>query len=435
MRKDELLRILNDWNFWRRELDTGIPREGYVKEMIDLLGTGKIVAIMGARRSGKSYLMRQVIKETSREIGAKNTLMINFEDVRIEPTVETMDMAFNLYLDVLRPAKLPFIFLDEVQRVDGWERWVRTVHELGKARIAVSGSSAKLLSRELGTLLTGRHLDIMVFPLSFKEFLKFRNFKVDAENPLDLIEKEGKIKKLLEEYLEYGGFPEVVLTGRKTEILSTYYDDITTRDVIERHRLRKPDKLRALCRYYLTNISSQHTFNSISRFLGMPVDTVARYSSYSEQAFLIFFIKRFSFSVKEQENSPRKVYAIDTGLSNFIGFRFTENPGKTMENIVAIELLRRSGDEIFYWRDTYGREVDFVAKDDLKIRQLIQVTYASGRGDIDEREIKALLKAGRELKCGDLLIITWEYEGEEEVKGKKIVFTPLWKWLLKIKTG
>lgn len=432
MRKEDLLRVLNDWNLWRREFDTGIPREDYVREILDLLGTRKIVAVMGARRSGKSYLMRQVIKEISGEIGNKNTLMINFEDVRIEPTTETMDAAFNLYLEVLRPDKPPFIFLDEVQRVDGWERWVRTIHELEKARITVSGSSAKLLSRELGTLLTGRHLDIRVFPLSFREFLKFKNFKVDPENLLDLIEKEGRIKGLLEEYLEYGGFPEVVLAERKTEILSTYYEDITTRDVIERYRIRKPDKLKALCRYYLTNISSPHTFNSVSRFIGMPVDTVARYSGYSEQAFLIFFIKRFSFSVKEQENSPRKVYAIDTGLSNFIGFRFTENIGKTMENIVAIELLRRCSRDggIFYWKDTYGREVDFVVKDGLKVRRLIQVTYASARGDIDEREIKVLLKACKELKCEDLLIITWEYEDEEESKGRKIVFTPLWKWLL-----
>jgi hypothetical protein len=394
MRKDELLRVLNEWNFWRRELETGTPREDYIKKILDFLKTKKVVAIMGARRSGKSYLMRQVIKEISNEIGNKNTLMINFEDVRMEPTIETIDRGFKLYLEVLKPDKRPFIFLDEVQRVEGWERWVRTIHELEKARIAVSGSSAKLLSRELGTLLTGRHLDITIFPLNFEEFLKFKNFKVE-KNLLDLIEKEGMIKELLGEYLEYGGFPEVVLADRKMEILSTYYGDITTRDVIERYRIRKPDKLRALGKYYLTNISSQHTFNSISRFLMMPVDTVARYSGYLEQAFLIFFVKRFSFSVKEQENSPRKVYAIDTGLSNFIGFRFTENLGKTMENMVAIELQgKRSKEiEIFYWKDNFGREVDFVVKEGLEIKQLIQVTYASDKEEIEKREIKALIKA------------------------------------------
>jgi hypothetical protein len=159
------------------------------------------------------------------------------------------------------------------------------------------------------------------------------------------------------------------------------------------------------------------------------VDTVARYSNYLEQAYLIFFIKRFSFSLKEQENSPRKVYAIDPGLSNVIGFRFTENFGKTMENVVAVELRRRAI-ETFYWKDNLGREVDFVVKADLNVKQLIQVTYASIREEIDEREIKALVKARDELKCSDLLMVTWEYEGEETIKDNKIAYKPLWKWLL-----
>ena len=162
--------------------------------------------------------------------------------------------------------------------------------------------------------------------------------------------------------------------------------------------------------------------------MGIPVKTVERYSKYIESSRMILFVKRFSFSVKEQENSPRKVYSIDTGLSNTVGFRFLENYGRIIENLVAVELLRR-GKEIFYYKSQDQKEVDFVVKEGLKVKELIQVCY-----DLDvntkEREVKALVKASKELGCNSLLVITWDHEAKEEFKEKKIEFRPLWKWLL-----
>jgi len=185
--------------------------------------------------------------------------------------------------------------------------------------------------------------------------------------------------------------------------------------------------------FYLTNIASPISFNRLSKVLKIPTKTVERFSKFISVSRMIFFLEKFSFGAKERMISPLKVYSIDTGISNAIGFRFMENFGKLMENLVAIELqrrFRRPNFEIYYFKDYQQNEVDFVIKEGLKVKQLIQVTYASGKDEIEEREIRALIKASNLLKCGDLLIITWNYEDEIEVENKKIVFKPLWKWLL-----
>ena len=433
MRKEELLEILQDWNFWRKELDTGKERRRYLEKCLRFLKTRVIVAVVGVRRAGKSYIMRQAIKKLIENgIKRKNILMVNFEDRRfIEFYPKLLDEIYETYLEFLKPGKKPFIFLDEVHNVPKWERWVRTMQELGKAKIVVSGSSAKLLAGELATLLTGRHLDIVVFPLGFKEFLYFKNLEIKDE--LDLAAKKIEIKRLFREYLEFGGFPEVVLSEEKKQLLLTYFDDIITKDIERRYNLREREKLRALARFYLTNISSPITFNSLSKFLNTTTNTTEKFSSYLEEANILFFVKRFSFKVKEQEKSPRKVYAIDVGLANAVGFKFSANLGRIAENIVAIELKRKmldSNAEIYYWKNPQHQEVDFAVKQGLKVKQLIQVCWNINEYKTKEREVKSLLKASKKLKCKNLLVITWDYEGEEKMGRKKIKFTPLWKWLL-----
>jgi len=436
MEKRNLLEILNDWNFWKKELDTGKERRAYIERCLNFLKPNVVVAIIGVRRAGKSYIMRQMIKKLIKTgIEKKNILMVNFEDKRfVEFYPKLLDEIYETYLEFLKPDEKQFIFLDEIHNTPKWERWVRTMQELGKAKMVVSGSSAKLLSGELATVLTGRHLDVFVFPLSFKEFLHFKNLEIKDE--LDIVANKIEIKRFFNEYFEFGGFPEVVLSSEKKQLLLTYFDDILTKDIEKRYELRKSEKLRALAKFYLTNISSTITFNSLKRFLDTTTNTIEKYSSYLEEANMIFFVKRFSFKVKEQEKSPRKVYSVDVGLANAVGFRFSENFGKVAENIVAIELKKEEklnpNVEIYYWKDYAGREVDFVLKEGLTLKQLIQVTYVSTKNEIKKREIKSLLKASKELKCKDLLVITWDYEGEEKIGRKKIKFKPLWKWLLKI---
>ena len=436
MDKRNLLEILNDWNFWKKELDTGKERGLYIERCLKFLKPNVVVAIIGVRRAGKSYIMRQVIKKLIKTgVEKKNILMVNFEDKRfVEFYPRLLDEIYETYLEFLKPDEKQFIFLDEIHNTPNWERWVRTMQELGKAKIVISGSSAKLLSGELATVLTGRHLDMFVFPLSFKEFLHFKNLKIKDE--LDVVANRIEIKRLFNEYFEFGGFPEVVLSSEKKQLLLTYFDDILTKDIEKRYNLRRGEKLRVLAKFYLTNISSTITFNSLKRFLGTTTNTIEKYSSYLEEANIIFFVKRFSFKVKNQEKSPRKVYSVDVGLANAVGFRVSENLGRVAENIVAIELKKgeklNPNIEVYYWTDYTGKEVDFVIKEGLKVKQLIQVTYVSSRNEIKKREIKALLKASEELKCKDLLMITWDYEGEEEIKGNRIRFKPLWKWLLKM---
>jgi len=439
MEKKELLEILQDWNFWKKELDTGKERKEYLKQANRLVKSKIIIAIIGVRRSGKSYLMRQVIKKLIEEKKErKNVLFVNFEDKRFaEFYPKLLDEIYETYLEFLKPSGKPLILLDEVHNIPKWERWVRTMQELDKAKIVISGSSSKLLAGELATVLTGRHLDIFVFPLTFKEFLYFKNLEI--KDNLDMITKKTEIKRLLSEYIEFGGFPEVVLGEEKKQLLLTYFDDILTKDIEKRYKLRKSEKLRALVRFYLTNISNTITFNSIKKFLDVTTNTTEKFSSYLEEANMIFFVKRFSYKIKEQEKAPRKVYSIDSGLANAVGFKFSSNLGHSAENIVAIELKKKGTAnpnlEIYYWQDLQ-HEVDFVLKE-VKVKQLIQVCWNIEEYKTRERELKALLKASKKLKCKNLLVITADYEREEKIKSKnrtyKIKFIPLWEWLLEQK--
>jgi len=435
MNKNEIIEILQDWNFWKKDLEAGIKRPIYLNKLKGFLKSGQIVTITGARRAGKSFLMRQLIKSLiSDGVDRNNILMVNFEDPRFtELDARTLQTIYEVYLEFLNPEGEIFIFLDEVQGVSGWERWVRTIHELNKAKLVVSGSNAKLLGKELSTLLTGRHIDLVVFPLSFKEYLTFNG--IDLRDRLDFISKRVEIERFFRKYVEWGGFPEVVLSSsERKQMLLHYFEDIINKDLIRRYRVRKSERLNSLAKFYLANISSSITFSSLEKFLNVSADTVEKFSRYFEDAYLLFFLKRFSFKVKEQEKSPRKVYAIDTGLASTIGFRFSQNLGRLAENIIFLELVRRralekNSLEIYYWKDSQHREVDFVIKEGLKVAQVMQICWEINRPETKAREIKALLKAMEKLELNEGFVITQDLEKEENIAGKKIRYVPLWKWL------
>lgn len=435
MDKNEIINILQDWNFWKKEQPTGITRKVYLSTLGNFIGTNQIVTVTGPRRAGKSYIMRQMAdKLVKGGIKKANILTVNFEDPRFAKLdTNLLEKIYETYLEFLQPKGNPVLFLDEVQEVEGWEKWARMMHELKKAKLIVSGSNAKLLSRELGTLLTGRHLDLTVFPLSFREFLSFNGVVVKDE--LDAINKRIQIKGLLRKYLEFGAFPEAVLSEQKKEILLRYCEDVINKDLLRRFRIRKQESLKALVRFYLSNIASLTTFTSTERFLKISADTVEKFSGYLEQVYLIFFLKRFSYKVKEQEKSPRKVYAIDTGLSNVIGFKFSEDIGKAAENTVFLELKRKEAInpqlELYYWKDEHHKEVDFIVKEGLGVKELIQVSWNITNTKTKTREVRSLLKAMNEFEKDEALVITEDYEAKEDIKGRKIKFVSLWKWLLK----
>lgn len=437
VKKEEIISILSAWNFWGRGLDTGIERRFYLDRVAGFLeGVEKVVSIYGVRRSGKSFLLRQIAKRFSEKLGKDRVLYVNFEEARFGSYgVETLIEIYDAYKEFIRPSGKPLIILDEVQEIKGWERFVRNLHERGEAKLIVSGSSARLMSEELATLLAGRDIPLEVFPLSFREFLEFRN--VELEDERQIIVKKSEIIQKLREYLEFGGFPEVVLENnadKKSSILKRYFETIMVKDVERRFNIRERGKLDFLANFYMTNISSPITYSSISKVLKIPKKTVERFSSYLATSRTLFFIPRFSPTLKEQEKAARKVYSIDTGMSNVAGFKMFENYGKVMENVVAIELLRRlstSPTSRIYYVKIDEKEVDFALKEGLEIKQLIQASYVSNIDELNKREIEALLKASSVLNCNNLLVITWDVEEQIEANSRVVKLVPLWKWLLK----
>ncbi|MEK6949812.1 MAG: ATP-binding protein [Nanoarchaeota archaeon] len=430
MEKAQIIEILEDWNFWTKDHNVGIPREEYLQKLTKLAETEQIIVVLGVRRSGKSTIMHQYIKKLiDRKVDPKNILYVNFEDVRFgEFSLELLNQIYDVYLEYAQPDNKQYIFLDEVQKIKGWEKFARTLHELKKAQVFVSGSNSKLLWGELSSVLTGRHLDLTVYPLEFSEFLMFK--KIEVKDKLDLIAKRHKIKALLNEYLHYGGFPLVCLKEPKKELLQTYFEDIINKDVIEKKIITHVSKIKSLAKFYLTNVGRRISFRSISKFQELSLDTIERYSYYLEEAYLISFIKKFSYSVKEQEKTMSVVYAIDNGLRNLVSFKFSQDDGWLYQNTVANSLIKRFGkDKIFYWTSPTKEEVDFVVKPGLKVKQLIQVCYNIADPATKKREATALVKASKELKCSDLLAITEGYEAEEKFDNKKIRYIPLWKYL------
>jgi len=272
-------------------------------------------------------------------------------------------------------------------------------------------------------------------PLSFKEFLRFKKYEIKKV----LTEKDrANIKKFLEEYLDFGGFPEVVLSENKEQMLSQLFNDILTKDILSRN-IRKESTIEEFSYYLAGNVSSLLSFNKManyfkSRGIKISVPTIENYFKLIKNSFLFFDNLIFSYKIKDQFQNPRKIYCIDNGIFNFIGLKFSRDYGKMYENAVFLKLKKKSFDNylinIFYWKNIQHEEVDFVIKEGIKVIQLIQACYSIENVEIKKREIKALIKASNELKCNDLFIITKSYENEEKIDNKKIKFIPLWKWLL-----
>ncbi len=428
MGKSELFAILQDWNNWVFKCDPGILREDYLGRLEELVtGSKQVVVITGPRRAGKSFIMRQFARRLlALGVAQSDIFFVNFDDPRfMSLDVKVLADLYEAYLEMMSPLGIPYVFLDEVQNVPGWERWVRYIHELGKARIIVSGSNAHLLSHEFGTVLTGRHVNFTVFPLSFREFLKFK--EIDEVN-------DGIAERLFREYIENGGFPEVVLSREKFRILLDYFDDVLSKDIVQRFKVRKIGALKVLLRHYLSNIGNLTTFSSLERKIGVTADTVERFSNFFEDAYLVFLLRRFSFKAREQEKSPRKVYAVDTGLCNVAGFRFSENIGRLAENVVYLHLRRdqifNPALELFYWKDVHHREVDFVIKEGHQVKVLLQVCWDMSDERVVKRELGGLKRAMRELNCDNAIIITGNEKGQILVDGIQVRLLPIWEYLV-----
>jgi len=391
--------------------------------------TNKIISLVGSRRVGKTFYFYQLINNLlDKGVSKECILYINFEDDRLFPikTGELNDLLeayYELYPDLKKKKK--YFFFDEIQNVKNWEIFVRRIVDKEKVEMYITGSSSKLLSKEIATSLRGRTLTFYLYPLSFKEFLKFKNIQVEKD--ISYSTKRFKIKYLFKEYLEYGAFPEVVKSEKlKQDILSNYFEMVIYRDIVERFSIRNINLLKMLSKYLITNVSSRFSINSYYKSLKQETkvskETILEYLSHLSDINLIHLVPIFSYSLKVQQVNPSKAYCIDTGLRNAVSLRFSEDEGRLAENVVFIELKRR-GHEIFYWKNT--KEVDFVIKDKNNKIIAFNVSYTD---EIDEREITSLqeFKTKYSSKIKDLIILTKDAEGK---KGN-ITLIPLWKWLL-----
>ena len=422
-------------------------QEGKLPELIQRevnipLSSPKIISIVGPRRSGKTYLLFGLIKRLlSQNTSPEQIIYLNFDDPRLLPCdangIELILQSYReLYPEHL--TEINYLFLDEIQNVKDWELGVRRIHDTRKFRIFVTGSSSKLLSKEIATQLRGRAISFEILPFSFREILLARNIKVDKD--IAYSTQRFHINKYLDEYLSVGGFPEVVLErdpDLKLRILKEYIETMFLRDLVERYNIRNQPLLRELLKFLASNTASIFSLNSFYKWISTiyPVTkrTLLNYMSYLEDSGLFFFVRKFSYSLKEQARRPRKCYVVDNGLRTAYGFKFSEDKGKNLENAVFLELQHRKAInplmEVFYWQDYKKREVDFVVKEGKEVKQLIQACATIDNFNIKKREITALSKASEELKCDDLLVVTLDYENEE-VDGKRVTFKPLWKWLI-----
>ena len=425
--------LLYEWK--KRELPEMVERDTGLG--VYLKPPRKIIAVSGFRRVGKTYASFLLIKKLLEKMGREEVVYINFEDERIPRDTAFLTEILPTIREVF--SKEPkILFLDEVQSMPEWSRWLRRVYDSTGMYIFVTGSSSKLSAREIPTELRGRFMDIRLFPLSFREFLAFKGVHADPQAASYSMDERAKVFKALSEYLEFGGLPEVALANSadiKRETLQNYYRTVVSRDIAERFKVRNEEGLKAVLSLLLNSTHYSvsmlyRTLKSIGFTIGKT--TVLEYISHAEDSFFLYSLPVFSRKAKDQMQHPRKAYFIDTGFITALSTKPPGSMGRLYENAVFLELKRRqkSGSEVYYWKNPQQEEVDFVQVRGAKAVQLVQVCIDPTGPETHKRETRALLKAAEELECKDLLVITESLESSEKAKGKTIHYIPLWKWLL-----
>ena len=426
--------------------DNELPKDIIKRKIISVDTDSKsIIAIYGPRQSGKTYYFYQLIEELITKDGIKKDkiLYVNFEDERLMPFQlsdfeSLLDAYYELYPE--NKGEKIYLFFDEVQNIERWEIAVRRIYDKENARLFITGSSSKLLSKEIASSLRGRTLSYEMLPFSFEEVLIANEVEVTPE--IQYSKSRFRVKAILEDYMKFGGFPRVVLEKVDTtriKLLQEYLNTLLVRDILERFSIRNPTLIKEIIRYSLSNtakiLSVSNLYKIYKQKQGITKRTAINYVRMLEDVMLLFLVPKFSRSLKEQIRNPNKEYIIDNGLRVAAGFYLSDDIGIAMENVVFLKLKQdRMNDplsEIFYWSNPKS-EVDFVLRSGANVKALIQVTYASSKDEVNSRETNGIISASSELHCNNLLVITWDYEAEEKIKGKKIKFIPLWKWLLNL---
>ncbi len=403
------------------EQRSGQPETVIAREIdSELLTCPEVLVITGVRRCGKSVLMRQI--RDSRE---DKDYFLNFDDERlVNFTVEDFQTLNEVFMEEFGVQRT--YYLDEVQNVEGWERFVSRLYGQG-CKVFVTGSNANLLSRELGTFLTGRHVTKELYPFSFSEFLEFDGV---SPKPEDFHTTAGKALLLnkIKEYLKRGGFPQYLQTSNDGYLFALY-NDILYRDVVARYNISNDRTLKEMMYYLASNATHRFTYNSLANAIGTrSSDTVKSYVGNVEDTYLVRQLSKFDYSAGEQLKSAKKIYFIDNALIHKIGFNPTDNFGASLENCVCVEFMRR-GKEIYYYAN--GQECDFVIREGGKVVDAIQVAVSVKDDDTRQREIKGLTSAMEHFGLASGTIVTLEEEEDlATADNRRVGIRPVYKWLL-----
>ncbi len=419
MKKALLHQVIYDQQDDFLSMNNLIKREK-TKDVLELLKLKLPIIITGIRRCGKSSLLKIISDKL--KLTNKDFLYINFNDERL---INFSNENFQNILDYLEENKYKkkvYLFLDEIQEVKNWEKWIDRIKN--KFLILITGSNSQLLSSEISTILTGRSINLQLFPFNFREYLNYKN--IDFTNYELNTKLQNRIRSEFKKYFSIGGMPKMIMEKNKI-ILKELYENIIYRDIVRRFNPNLTGPIKEISIYLLSNVSSDVSLRTLSKISGVKnLGILSEIYSSFEKAFLFLRINKFNYSIKKQIQTPKKVYSIDIGFPNNLGFKFSDNLGNLLENLVAIS-LKQKDNEFFYYREKI--ECDFLVKEKNKITKAIQVTWELSDKNRD-REIKGIFEAMKKFELKEGLILTYDEEEEIIKDDLKIKVMPVWKWLL-----
>lgn len=425
--KNTFKKIITD--FQEQHIQAKVPRE--VEIPVD---SGKIISLIGVRRSGKTSMLYHIINYLREKIDPKRIVYINFEDDRLYPIeLHNLNDLVVAYYE-LHPSKRDekvYFFFDEIQNVDNWEKFIRRIYDTLNIEIYITGSSSKLLSAEIASALRGRTLTYEIFPFSFSEYLKFRSIEVNIHSAKSL----SFIVNAFDDYILHGGFAETidVYPDIRNRILKDYSDLIIYKDIIERYGIKNHALMKHLIKYCFTNVATSASMNRLyndfkSQGFKLGKDTLFNYFSYLSDAFAVFSVPVFRNSVREEQRNPKKIYSVDNGFKSIFDVSLTQDIGRLYENAAFLHLRRKSREVYYYLQN---QEVDFYCRTNNE-EIIANVSYDISRPDTRKRELKGLIEALNFFGSDKGYLLTRDNEETVTIEGKTILILPLWKWFLDI---